>query len=60
MTVVSARANDDRKANGADCSRDGNYANVVNCSQSTKVPKRAWEAFFILIEIKESEGKPDS
>ncbi|XP_073222101.1 uncharacterized protein [Cicer arietinum] len=52
----SARENDDRQANGADCSQDVNYANVVNCSQSTQVAKRAWEASLSSLKSKRVRG----
>ncbi|CAJ2671573.1 unnamed protein product [Trifolium pratense] len=55
-TVASARANDDRQTSGADCSQDGNYANVANCSQSTKVAKRAWEASSSSLKSKRVRG----
>lgn len=55
-TVDFARANDDRQANGADCTQDENYANVANCSQSTKVLKRAWEASSSSLKSKRVRG----
>ncbi|XP_012569281.1 uncharacterized protein [Cicer arietinum] len=51
-----ARANDDRQENGADCKQDVNYANVANCSQSTKVAKRAWEASLSSLKSQRVKG----
>nr|XP_027190311.1 uncharacterized protein LOC113786600 [Cicer arietinum] len=51
-----AIANDDRQESGADCSQDVNYANVANCSQSTKVAKRAWKASLSSLKSKRVKG----